>query len=125
MATPTSAAALISSGSTGGLRISPVEQVQFIVKLYGNALPVQERSQRIVKEILLIEATAVYILRAKTGYGVRFTPGIGWWVGWVEREDNTYFFALNMDITSKEQLGARIAIAKAILRAEGILPPSS
>ena len=108
----------------GGLRISPVEQVQFLVKLYGNALPVQERSQRIVKDILLIEATAAYILRAKTGYGVRFTPGIGWWVGWVEREDNTYFFALNMDITSKEQLGARIAIAKAILRAAGILPQS-
>jgi hypothetical protein len=35
------------------------------------------------------------------------------------------FFALNTDITSKEQLGARIAIAKAILRAEGILPQIS
>jgi beta-lactamase class D len=42
----------------------------------------------------------------------------------VERDDNTYVFALNMDITSKEQLGARFAIAKAILRAEGILPPN-
>lgn len=109
----------------GGLRISPVEQVQFLVKLYNNALPVQERSQRIVKDILLTEAAPAYILRAKTGYGGRLTPAIGWWVGWVERDDNTYVFAMNMDITSREHLGARFAMTKAILRAEGILPPSS
>lgn len=42
-----------------------------------------------------------------------------------QRDDNTYFFALNMSITSKEHLGARFAITKAILRAEGILPPNS
>jgi beta-lactamase class D len=106
----------------GGLRISPIEQLQFLVKLYRNALPVQERSQRIVKEIMLTEATSEYILRAKTGYGTRFSPGIGWWVGWVERDDNTYFFAINMDITGEAQLGARIAIAKAIMRSERILP---
>ena len=106
----------------GGLRISPVEQVELLVRLYRNALPAQERSQRIVKELLLVEATSAYVLRAKTGYGVRFTPGIGWWVGWVEREDGIHVFALNMDIARAEHLTARIAIARAILRAEGILP---
>jgi beta-lactamase class D len=39
----------------GGLRISPMEQVQFLVKLYHNALPVQKRSQRIIKELMLNE----------------------------------------------------------------------
>jgi beta-lactamase class D len=106
----------------GGMRISPVEQVQFLVKLYRNALPAQERSQRIVKELLLVEVTPAYVLRAKTGYGVRFTPAIGWWVGWVEREDGTHVFALNMDVTRAEHLSARFAIARAILRGEGILP---
>ena len=106
----------------GGLRISPVEQVQFLIKLYRNALSAQERSQRIVKELLLVEATPAFVLRAKTGYGVRFTPAIGWWVGWVEREDGTHVFALNMDVTRPEHLSARFAIARAILRAEGLLP---
>jgi beta-lactamase class D OXA-48 len=109
----------------GGLRISAMEQVRLLVALYRTRLPVQERSQRIVREIMLVEATPAYILRAKTGYGVRATPAIGWWVGWVEREDDVRFFALNLDVTSKEHLAARFAIARAILRAEGVLPSTA
>jgi beta-lactamase class D OXA-48 len=40
----------------GSLQISPLEQIQFLVKLAGLALPVQERSQRILTDILLVEA---------------------------------------------------------------------
>lgn len=107
----------------GDLRISAMEQVAFLVRLYHNTLPVAERSQRIVKEILINEATTAYILRAKTGYATPPSGRIGWWVGWVEREDNTHFFALNLDVTADEHLAARIGIARAILQAEGVLPP--
>jgi len=62
----------------------------------------------IVKDILLNEKTEAYILRAKTGWGLAHleTPSakrqIGWWVGYVERGGNAYFFALNIDIAKDE-----------------------
>ena len=106
----------------GPLRISAVEQIEFLVRLFRNSLPVRDRSRRIVKEIMLTEASPDYILRSKTGYAASTPLGIGWWVGWVEREENVYFFALNLDIARSEQLAYRAAIARAILRDEAILP---
>lgn len=105
----------------GKLAISPVEQIEFLRKLYDNALPASERSQRIVKDILVCEATPDCVVRAKTGYSGSREPRIGWWVGWVERDDNVYFFAMNLDITDPGRLDDRIAISKDILRAEGVL----
>ncbi|WP_407263695.1 penicillin-binding transpeptidase domain-containing protein [Klebsiella pneumoniae] len=60
-------------------------------KLYHNKLHVSERSQRIVKQAMLTEANGDYIIRAKTGYSTRIEPKIGWWVGWVELDDNVWF----------------------------------
>src|SRR5215217_1916155 len=67
-------------GST--LQISAFEQIDFLKRLVALQLPVSERSVRIVREILINEASADYVLRAKTGVA-RGTPGVGWWVGWV------------------------------------------
>lgn len=55
-----------------------------------------------------------YVLRAKTGWA--FDKHIGWWVGYVERDNNVYFFALNIDIKKEEDTGARTTITKNILR---------
>jgi len=63
------------------LQISAFEQVDFLKQLVAQQLPVSERSVRIVREILINEATMAYVLRAKTGV-VSGTPGVGWWVGW-------------------------------------------
>ncbi len=40
---------------------------------------------------MLTEANGDYIIRAKTGYSTRIEPKIGWWVGWVELDDNVWF----------------------------------
>lgn len=106
----------------GGIRISATQQIAFLRKLYHNKLHVSERSQRIVKQAMLTEANGDYIIRAKTGYSTRIEPKIGWWVGWVELDDNVWFFAMNMDMPTSDGLGLRQAITKEVLKQEKIIP---
>jgi len=102
----------------GPLAVSAVEEVRFLVGLYKDALPVSRESQWIVKDILVNEAAKEYVLRAKTG----MASGIGWWVGWVETDDNAYFFACNLDLAQQRNAGDRIGISRKILASEKILP---
>ncbi|HBZ3590170.1 TPA: OXA-48 family class D beta-lactamase [Klebsiella pneumoniae] len=106
----------------GGIRISVTQQIAFLRKLYHNKLHVSERSQRIVKQAMLTEANGDYIIRAKTGYSTSIEPKIGWWVGWVELDDNVWFFAMNMDMPTSDGLGLRQAITKEVLKQEKIIP---
>lgn len=106
----------------GQLRITAFQQVDFLQQLHDNKLPVSERSQRIVKQMMLTEASTDYIIRAKTGYGVQQTPAIGWWVGWLELDDNTVYFAINLELTSASQLPLRQQLVKQVLKQELLLP---
>lgn len=106
----------------GGLRISPKEQIDFLVKLYQNNLPFSQRSIRIVKDILINEKTNDYVLRGKTGWATSSKPQVGWYVGYLERGSNAYFFAINLDITKPDDTKARINITKSILRDMGLIP---
>lgn len=106
----------------GDLRISAMEQIDFLHRLYQDQLPFSVGTMAMVKGMMLVEQGEGWVLRAKTGVAVKETPHIGWWVGWVERGDAVWFFALNMDVTSPQQYGLRQQIAKAILQGEGILP---
>ncbi|MBA3712858.1 MAG: class D beta-lactamase [Pyrinomonadaceae bacterium] len=108
----------------GRLRISSVEQIRFLVRLYRNKLPFSRRSMDMVKDILINENMDAHVLRAKTGWvrcfdwlnGCRINEQLGWWVGYVERDGKAYFFAINIDITHEKDAAARTAIAKSILR---------
>jgi len=99
----------------GELRISPLEQIQFLLKFYKNELPISQKNSDIVKDIIIIEKTDSTILRAKTGWGARFDKQVGWYVGYFEYEDNIYFFANNIDIEKDEDANARYLITKQIL----------
>lgn len=110
----------------GALRITAKEQLDFLVKLHRNQLPFSPKTISTVKDILINEKTEIYVLRAKTGWaglGDKFVPQIGWWVGYVERHDKAYFFAMNMDMKKDEDAAARMTITKNILREMKILPP--
>ncbi len=80
------------------LKISADEQIEFLRKFYEGKLSVSGRSTDIVKQILVLEETPNYKLSGKTG-GVGNLNGkaLGWFIGYLETKDNTYFFALNMD----------------------------
>ena len=77
------------------LKISPDEQVAFLERLRLSKLPFSERSQRIVRDILVRERSSSLVYRGKTGScGGGSAPDHGWWVGWVERDGKSTVFAM-------------------------------
>jgi len=108
---------------TGELRISQMEQIDFLKRLYNDELPVSKRSMDITKNIILREDTLGYKLRAKTGWGDMAGTSIGWFVGWAEKDNNVYFFANNIESSSPADnfSAARIEITQKILKQLGIL----
>ncbi|MFP3511837.1 BlaR1 family beta-lactam sensor/signal transducer [Peribacillus sp. SIMBA_075] len=79
------------------LKISPVEQVQLLQAFYNNQFGYKERHIQAVKEALLIEKNEEARLSGKTGTGTVNGKNInGWFIGYVETKNNTYFFATNI-----------------------------
>lgn len=109
----------------GNLRISAEEQVAFLQRLYRNELPFRVEHQRLVKDVMIVEAGRNWILRAKTGWQARVQPQVGWWVGWVEWPEGPVFFAINIDMPrGAEDLPKREGIAREVLKLIGALPES-
>lgn len=102
----------------GDLRITPKEQIDFLVKLHNNNLPFSPRAIAIVKNIITTEKTDNYVLRGKTGWKGK----VGWYVGYLESGGNTYFFATELDIAAPKDTKARIEITRSILKDMGMLP---
>jgi beta-lactamase class D len=105
----------------GSLAISAMEQLAFLVKFYRNELGIATATTDAVKDILVREKKDGYTLSAKTGGGSflkdRPDVALGWYVGYVERGKRVWFFALNIDGTSFEDVrDARIDIARSALR---------
>lgn len=100
----------------GNLRITPKEQVEFLVRLYENRLPFSPQVIALVKDIMIEEKTDTYTLRAKTGWSDAYTPQVGWWIGYIEKADNVYFFATEIDINKNEDAAKRKEVTKRILR---------
>jgi beta-lactamase class D len=78
---------------SGGLRITPEQQIDFLRRLYKNELPFSARSIDIVKRIMIAKDTVGYTLRAKTGLTDQDGKSIGWYVGDLETGAGVYFFA--------------------------------
>jgi len=106
----------------GPLAISAIEQTEFLDRLIKGALPIKPEAVRAVKEITLLEKTDAFKLHAKTGWLSGPTPPpVGWWVGWIERENKVYPFALNIDMPKDEDTAKRIPIGRECLKALGKL----
>jgi beta-lactamase class D len=107
----------------GTLRISAREQVRFLQRLYRNELPFAVEHQRLVKDLLIVEAGRNWILRAKSGWAFDLEPQIGWYAGWVEWPEGPVFFALNIDMPGQaDDVPKREALVRAMLRSMQALP---
>jgi beta-lactamase class D len=105
----------------GPLEISAFEQITFLNKLAREELPFLKIHQQQVKEITVNEETDDYILHAKSGLTNASDPGIGWWVGWVNRDGTIYPFALNIDILGEQYAAKREELARAALSKLGLI----
>jgi beta-lactamase class D len=105
----------------GPLEISAVEQTRFLAGLANGILPFPRSCQKSVREIVFLDQGEKGKLYGKTGWQNAPGPGVGWWVGWVEKEDRVYAFALNMDIQTPADAVKRVAIGKEILKYLNIL----
>ncbi len=106
----------------GKLRISALQQVEFLERLYIGKLPVHPKNVEIVKEMMFLEKIGDATLRGKTGWIPSGDNKIGWFVGWIERGEQAFLFALNLDPIEEKHIAARIGIAKALLAQLGALP---
>lgn len=105
----------------GPLKISAVEQVLFFGKLAKCELPYAAAQQQSLCEILLLEQGPGWKLYGKTGWQNAPEPGVGWWVGWVEKGEHVYSFALNMDIRRETDAVRRVELGRASLVALEVL----
>lgn len=78
---------------TGGMRISPMQEIDFLRRLHTRQLPLSERTIRLCENIMLADSTSEYKLRAKTGWSATQNPEVAWYVGYFETKDNVYYFA--------------------------------
>jgi len=111
---------------TGDLRITPRQQMEFLEKLINEDLPVSDSTYSFMKEIMVYEKTDNYIIRAKTGWGDEKNRDIGWFVGYITRDNKEYIFVnlvLNSDPENKNFIPSRVGITYEILKKEGLINP--
>lgn len=82
----------------GKSKISQMQQIDFLERLYFSTLPISKRTENIMKDIMIIEKTESYTLSGKTGWGMRNELDNGWFVGYLETNNSVYFFATNVEM---------------------------
>lgn len=87
---------------SGGLRISPRQQIDFLRRFYQQELPFSQRTMEITKDIMLNIDTLGYRIYGKTGWGSQGEREIGWYVGFLERDDNVYYFSNCVQMAGKD-----------------------
>jgi beta-lactamase class D len=102
--------------SEGPLLISAVEQTRFLALLVQDALPYPLELLKSVRDQIRIERGEGWTLYAKTAWQNAPGPGIGWWVGWIEKDGQLFTFALNMDINRAEDAARPEQLGRASLR---------
>ena len=112
------------------LRISAIEQVKFLAKLATCNLPYSKHIQLDVASIIKLEQGENWELYGKTGWYVpnNKLDTVGWFVGWVTKNNETYVFAMNIDVVKAtandfpiNTLNKRAEITKEALKILGII----
>ena len=79
------------------LKISPIEQVELLTRLQNQNLGFTPENVNAVKNAIHISSSSFGNFYGKTGTGrVNGQDINGWFIGFIENRDNTYFFATNI-----------------------------
>ena len=102
----------------GGHRVTPEQQIDFLIRLHDYKLPFSKHTVDIVKNIMITKDTLNYVVRAKTGWVDDEKKIVGWYIGYIEKNNNVYYFSnciQSTDINNKDIAKARIEIIYKIL----------
>lgn len=111
---------------TGGLRISPVQQIGFLQRFDGGKLPIQPRTAETVRDLITLDVGRDYTLLGKTGCAQ--PPDVpelaAWFVGWLELPSHKVYFAtlINRHEPGIDPKPARRRVTESVLRALELLP---
>ncbi|KIC46206.1 penicillin-binding transpeptidase domain-containing protein [Tateyamaria sp. ANG-S1] len=104
----------------GTLQISATEQIAFLERLAERDLPLSDSTYAAADAIMQSDAGDGWTLHSKTGWNFnRAAMDIGWYVGWVRCDAETFVFALNMDMPDRSYLPLRASAARVVLDAVG------
>jgi len=81
----------------GESRINQFQQIDFLKRFYNSELPISKRTETIMKRMMVIEHNSIYKLSGKTGWSIKNGNNNGWFIGYIETQNKTYFFASNIE----------------------------
>lgn len=103
------------------LKISPLEQVNFLRNLYCNEWGYKEENIQAVKQSLFLSQESQSSLYGKTGSGkTSDSARTGWFIGYVEQSENIYFFAAHIEDKDSASGSTAQKIVQTILKDYGI-----
>jgi len=108
----------------GNSRITPWEQMNFMVNFYTNKLPFSKANLNLVKKLIILKQTDKWIFRGKTGMTVQDNKNIGWLVGYLEENGNVWLYVCNMesDLNNLEKFKeSRRGITEKIFKSVGLM----
>ncbi|MDG5473165.1 BlaR1 family beta-lactam sensor/signal transducer [Jeotgalibacillus sp. ET6] len=103
------------------LRISPIEQVQILKDFYTNEFGFDRENVQFIKDAIRLETRDGVTLYGKTGTGTVNGQNVnGWFIGYAETEQSTYFFATNIENNRHASGSKAVDITNNILRKKGL-----
>ena len=94
--------------------ITPFEQIDFLKRFYESTLPISSRTETIMKRMMIMEENDAYTMSGKTGWSIQKGVNNGWFVGYVETNNKTYFFATNIEPNHQFDRDAFVRLRKEV-----------
>lgn len=114
---------------SSSLRISPLEQIDFLTRVVNRKLPVSAHAYEMTEAILTeYELPNGWVVRGKTGAGFQVKADgtadrrrpIGWYVGWVKKGGRTIVFARLKENSAPQKVSPGLGTRDELLKE---LPP--
>ncbi len=108
----------------GNSRITPWEQMNFLLHFYTNQLSFSQENVDLVKKLIILKETDKWILRGKTGMTVQDNNNVGWLVGYLEENGNVWLYVCNVESGQENDAKfreSRRAIPEKIFKSMGLM----
>lgn len=81
----------------GASKINQQQQIAFLKRFYTSELPITRRTEKIMKELMVVEENKDFKISGKTGWSIKNDHNNGWFVGYIETKKGVHFFATNIE----------------------------